>query len=95
MGKVIGIDLGTTNSLAAVLDGPMPRALDNREGKTLTRSWWGSSSERAKRVSRLQPHHRSRQSLALSIVECARHRTIENCRKTVRCAQVDPDYFPI
>src|SRR4051812_39134374 len=49
MGKVIGIDLGTTNSLAAVLDGPMPRALDNREGKTLTRSVVGLFKRRGKK----------------------------------------------
>lgn len=30
MGKIIGIDLGTTNSVAAILDGPQPRVLEIR-----------------------------------------------------------------
>ncbi|MCZ7647475.1 MAG: Hsp70 family protein [Planctomycetota bacterium] len=38
MGRKIGIDLGTTNSVVAVVDGPRPKVLDNREGKPMTRS---------------------------------------------------------
>lgn len=38
MGKVIGIDLGTTNSVCAVVDSVQPRVLDSREGKPLIRS---------------------------------------------------------
>ncbi len=32
MGKVIGIDLGTTNSCVAVMDGDTPRVIENAEG---------------------------------------------------------------
>ena len=32
MGKIIGIDLGTTNSCVAVLDGDAPRVIENAEG---------------------------------------------------------------
>ena len=32
-GRRIGIDLGTTNSVVAVLDGPQPRVLESREGR--------------------------------------------------------------
>lgn len=38
MAKAIGIDLGTTNSVAAIVDGPQPRILDNKEGKPQTPS---------------------------------------------------------
>lgn len=38
MGRLIGIDLGTTNSVAAIVDGPQPRVLENREARTQTRS---------------------------------------------------------
>lgn len=38
MGKVVGIDLGTTNSVVAIVDGPVPRVLDNKEAKSQTRS---------------------------------------------------------
>jgi len=38
MAKMIGIDLGTTNSVVAVMEGPRPKILDSREGRPLTRS---------------------------------------------------------
>src|SRR5262245_25581248 len=38
MGKIVGIDLGTTNSVIAIVDGPTPRVLDNREARSHTRS---------------------------------------------------------
>lgn len=38
MGRYVGIDLGTTNSVVAVMDGPRPRILENREGQLQTRS---------------------------------------------------------
>ncbi|MBK7395374.1 MAG: molecular chaperone DnaK [Myxococcales bacterium] len=38
MGKIIGIDLGTTNSVVAVMDGKEPRVLENEEGSRLTPS---------------------------------------------------------
>jgi molecular chaperone DnaK len=41
MRKFVGIDLGTTNSAIAVLDGPRPRILDNRASQPLTRSMVG------------------------------------------------------
>ena len=38
MGKVIGIDLGTTNSCVAVMEGSKPRVLENAEGANTTPS---------------------------------------------------------
>jgi molecular chaperone DnaK len=38
MAKVIGIDLGTTNSCVAVMDGDKPRVLENAEGQRTTPS---------------------------------------------------------
>lgn len=38
MGRMVGIDLGTTNTVVAIMDGPRPRVLDNREGRPQTRS---------------------------------------------------------
>ena len=38
MAKVIGIDLGTTNSCVAVMDGAKPKVLENSEGANTTPS---------------------------------------------------------
>ena len=36
MGKVIGIDLGTTNSCVAVMDGKTSKVIENAEGMRTT-----------------------------------------------------------
>ncbi|WP_114966570.1 molecular chaperone DnaK [Alkalilacustris brevis] len=47
MGKVIGIDLGTTNSCVAIMDGAQPRVIENAEGARTTPSIVGfTESER-------------------------------------------------
>ena len=38
MSKVIGIDLGTTNSCVAIMDGTQPKVLENTEGARTTPS---------------------------------------------------------
>ena len=38
MGKIIGIDLGTTNSCVAIMEGSEPKVLENREGARTTPS---------------------------------------------------------
>src|SRR4028118_1427260 len=38
MGKIIGIDLGTTNSVVAIMEGKEPKVIVNEEGSRLTPS---------------------------------------------------------
>ena len=38
MSKVIGIDLGTTNSCVAIMEGTQPKVLENAEGARTTPS---------------------------------------------------------
>jgi molecular chaperone DnaK len=48
MAKVIGIDLGTTNSCVAVMDGKEPKVIENAEGARTTPSMvsFGEDNER-------------------------------------------------
>jgi molecular chaperone DnaK len=45
MGKVIGIDLGTTNSCVAIMDGSQPRVIENAEGARTTPSIVGFTDD--------------------------------------------------
>jgi molecular chaperone DnaK len=45
MGKVVGIDLGTTNSVVAVMEGGKPVVIANAEGMRTTPSVVGFSKE--------------------------------------------------
>ena len=47
MGKTIGIDLGTTNSVVAVMEGGEPKVITNEEGARTTPSVvaWDKSGE--------------------------------------------------
>ena len=38
MGRIIGIDLGTTNSCVAIMDGGEPKVIENSEGNRTTPS---------------------------------------------------------
>ena len=55
MGKVIGIDLGTTNSVVGIADGVQPRVLENREGKSQTKSVVGLKKRRKKAAEAEEP----------------------------------------
>jgi molecular chaperone DnaK len=47
MGKIIGIDLGTTNSVVSIMEGAEPRVIQNEEGHRTTPSVvaWGKDGE--------------------------------------------------
>ena len=45
MGKVIGIDLGTTNSCVAIMDGSQPKVVENSEGARTTPSIVGFTDD--------------------------------------------------
>ena len=71
MAKVIGIDLGTTNSVVAVMEGGTPVVIPNQEGSRLTPSVVGFTKDGeilvgqiAKRRPSPIPRTRSRRSSA-------------------------------
>ena len=51
MGKIIGIDLGTTNSCVAVMEGNEPTVIINNEGQHLLSSL-SQTAEKGKSVTR-------------------------------------------
>ena len=53
MSKVIGIDLGTTNSVVAVMEGGEPTVITNQEGSKLTPSVVGFSKNGERLVGQL------------------------------------------
>ncbi len=50
MGKVIGIDLGTTNSCVSIMDGSKPKVVENSEGARTTPSIVGFTEEKERLV---------------------------------------------
>jgi molecular chaperone DnaK (HSP70) len=53
MAKVIGVDLGTTNTVVAVMDGAKPRVIENREGSSELRSVISLKSRKDRRTGRI------------------------------------------
>jgi hypothetical protein len=45
MGKIIGIDLGTTNSCVAIMEGGQPKVIENSEGARTTPSIIGYAED--------------------------------------------------
>ena len=56
MSKIIGIDLGTTNSVVAVLEGTAPKVLINAQGSRLTPSVVGFTDKNERLVGQIARH---------------------------------------
>ena len=53
MGRVIGIDLGTTNSCVSIMDGTQPKVLENSEGARTTPSMVSFDEENSRLIGQL------------------------------------------
>ena len=58
MAKIIGIDLGTTNSVVAVMEGSQPKVLINSSGSRLTPSVVGFTDKGERLVGQIASHQR-------------------------------------
>jgi molecular chaperone DnaK len=56
MGKIIGIDLGTTNSVVAVMEGSAPKVLVNSSGSRLTPSVVGFTDKGERLIGQIAKH---------------------------------------
>ncbi len=56
MAKIIGIDLGTTNSVVAVMEGPAPKVLINSSGSRLTPSVVGFTDKGERLIGQIARH---------------------------------------
>ncbi len=56
MAKIIGIDLGTTNSVVAVMEGSSPKVLVNASGSRLTPSVVGFTDKGERLVGQIAKH---------------------------------------
>ena len=56
MAKIIGIDLGTTNSVVAVMEGSIPKVLVNSSGSRLTPSVVGFTDKGERLVGQIARH---------------------------------------
>ena len=56
MAKIIGIDLGTTNSVVAVMEGSAPKVLINSSGSRLTSSVVGFTDKGERLVGQIARH---------------------------------------
>ncbi len=50
MGRVIGIDLGTTNSCVSIMEGTQPKVIENSEGARTTPSVVSFDEEKSRLI---------------------------------------------
>ena len=57
MGKIVGIDLGTTNSVVAIMEGKEVKVIPNKHGSNLTPSVLGFTDKDERLVFLKRPSH--------------------------------------
>lgn len=87
MAKMVGIDLGTTNSVVAIVDGPQARVLENRDNQPQTRSVVGLRKRKGKE----QDPELLLGDVALDNWRMAPRDTIISIKRLMGRAVADPD----
>src|SRR5690348_14295791 len=87
MPKIIGIDLGTTNSVVAVMEGDQPKVLINSQGSRLTPSVVAFTEKGERLIGQVAKHQQvtNPKNTVFSIKRFMgrRHREVESEEKTV------------
>lgn len=99
MSKVIGIDLGTTNSVVSIMEGDQPKVLTNSSGNRTTPSVVGFTDKGEKLVGQIAKHQQTTnpENTVFSIKRFMgrRHNEVKNEEKMVPYKVIGGDQDPV
>ena len=91
MGRMVGIDLGTTNTVVAIMIGPRPEVLDSREGRSQIRSVVSIKQRKGKQSESVSAAEMLVGDSAESNWQLAPHDTIVSIKRLMGRGVSDPE----